>query len=67
MESQRTEAWRIYMSDSLALSNQIAAKAAGGEIDIPRYADLFTNAPKKEEETPEQIIARFDKLRRRTT
>lgn len=57
------------MSDSLALSNQIAVKAAfGGEgIDIPRYADLFTNATKKEEETPEQIIARFDKLRRRTT
>lgn len=53
------------MSDSLALSNQIAAKAAGGELDIPRYYDLFSNAPKKEEETPEQIIARFDKLRRR--
>lgn len=64
MESQRTEAWRIYMSDSLALSNQIAAKAAGGEIDIPRYADLFKTTPKKEE-NPEQIIARFDNLRRR--
>ena len=53
------------MSDSLALSNQIAAKMAGGELEIPRYIDLFKQKNKAPEETPEQIISRFDKLRRR--
>lgn len=53
------------MSDSLALSNTITAKMAGGEIEIKRYADLFKNTPSKEPETAEQVVARFDKLRRR--
>ena len=61
IESQRTEAYRIYMSDSLALSNKMML---GEEADIPRYIDMFKKEPEKEE-TPEQIISRFDKLRRR--
>lgn len=53
------------MSDSLALSNKIVAKATGGEIEPPRYADLLKPAPKKPEETPDQVISRFDRLRRK--
>lgn len=49
------------MSDLLALSNRVQTH---GEIDIPRYIDLVTDN-KKEQETPEQVINRFDKLRRR--
>ena len=49
------------MSDSLALSNKLIA---GEEMDIPRYYDLI-NHQEKPEEDPEEIISRFDKLRRR--
>lgn len=48
------------MSDLLAFSNKIMA---GGDIEIPRYYDLINNK-QKEQETPEQIISRFGKLRR---
>jgi hypothetical protein len=47
------------MSDSLALLN---IKMTGG--DIPRYYDLMTQQAKPEEK-PEEIISRFDALRRR--
>lgn len=49
------------MSDSLAFINTALTR---GEIDIPRYADIFTDEEKQPEETAEQIIARFDSLRR---
>lgn len=49
------------MSDTLALSNIIMT---GGEMEFPRYYDL-TNQQEKPEEKPEEIISRFDKLRRR--
>lgn len=51
------------MSDSLALSNKIAT---GDQLNIPRYYDLIhPEKAKTSEETPEQIISRFDSLRRR--
>lgn len=49
------------MSDLLAFSAKIMA---GGDIEIPRYYDLINNS-QKEQETPEQVISRFDKLRRK--
>lgn len=49
------------MSDSLALLN---IRMTGGEIDIPRYYDLMTQQAKPEEK-PDEIISRFDALRRR--
>lgn len=50
------------MSDLLALYNRIQTR---GEIDIPRYYDLINSQQtQKEEETPEQVIKRFDRLRR---
>lgn len=52
------------MSDSLALINTVLSR---GEIEIPRYADMFI--PQEDEETTvkksEQIVSKFDKLRRR--
>ena len=45
----------------LAFNNRLAT---GGEIDIPRFVDLTRNSQKPEEK-PEEIISRFDKLRRR--
>jgi hypothetical protein len=49
------------MSDLLAFSNRIMA---GGDIELPRYYDLI-HGKHKEQETPEQVISRFDKLRRK--
>lgn len=49
------------MSDSLALLN---IRMTGGEIDIPRYYDLVTGQTKPEEK-PEEIISRFEPLRRK--
>jgi hypothetical protein len=47
------------MSDTLALSNSILTGS-----EVPRYYDLI-NGQKEPEEKPEEIISRFDKLRRR--
>ena len=49
------------MSDSLVLINTALCR---GELEIPRYADMFsgTEQPK---ETADQVISRFDKLRRK--
>ena len=61
MQEQRTEAYRVYMSDALVLIDTALAR---GEVDIPRYADMFQEKPQENEETADQIISRFDKLRR---
>lgn len=49
------------MSDSLALLN---IRMTGGEVSIPRYYDLMREQEEPEEK-PEEIISRFDTLRRR--
>ena len=59
MEQQRAEAYRNYMSDSLVLINTALSR---GEVDIPRYADMFTE---QKQESSEEIISRFDELRRK--
>ena len=61
MEQQRVEAYRNYMSDSFALLNTALTR---GEIDIPRYADMFGDHAEKPQETAEQVISHFDSLRR---
>lgn len=54
------------MSESLALSNQLILRATGGDMEVPRYIDMLKPAPKKPEETGEQIISRIrDGLRRK--
>lgn len=64
MEREKEEAYRIYVSDSLAFYSTLMTK---GEVDVPRYADVFSNTKQEEkpQETPEEIISRFDKLRRK--
>ena len=59
MERERDEAYRIYVSDSLALYSQALTRE-----DIPRYVDMFKKN-EEPEETAEQIISRFDNLRRK--
>lgn len=49
------------MSDSLAFLNN---RITGGEVNIPRYYDLM-HEQEVPEEKPEEIISRFDTLRRR--
>ena len=61
MEREKEEAYKIYVSDSLALFTTMITR---GEIDVPRYADAFKKVNKQPQETSEQIISRFDKLRR---
>ena len=57
MEQQRIVAYRNYMSDSLVLINTALTR---GEVEIPRYADMFDEkAEKPVEETAEQVITRF--------
>jgi hypothetical protein len=62
MEREKEEAFRIYVSDSLALYTTMITR---GEIDIPRYADIYKAVPQQPQETSEEIISRFDKLRRK--
>ena len=62
MEREKEEAFRIYVSDSLALYTTMITR---GEIDIPRYADLYKAVPQQPQETSEEIKSRFDKLRRK--
>lgn len=59
MERERDEAYRIYVSDSLALYTRILTR---DEVDIPRYLDMFK--PPKKPETAEEVKARFNRLRR---
>lgn len=59
MEEQRAEAYRNYVSDSLVLINTVLSR---GEVDIPRYADMFTD---HKQETTEEVLSRFDELRRK--
>ncbi len=60
MKEQRTEAYKIYMSDALVL---IYKTLSGSEI--ARYHDLITaDQAQQPTETVEQVYARFDKLRR---
>ena len=59
IESQRTEAYRIYMSDSLAFLN---ISLTGNEY--PRYIDLVST-DKKPTETTEEIISRFNPIVRK--
>ena len=47
------------MSDTLALSNRLLSGS-----EVPRYYDLI-NEQKEPKEKPEEIISRFDSLRRR--
>lgn len=49
------------MSDALALCNKILLR---GE-NIPRYYDIINRKEEKPQETAEQVISRFDKLRRK--
>ena len=49
------------MSDSLVLINTFLSR---GEVDIPRYADMFVVQDEEPKETSKQVISRFDKLRR---
>lgn len=62
MEREKEEAFRIYVSDSLALYTTMITR---GEIEIPRYADIYKAVPQQPQESPEEIISRFDKLRRK--
>jgi hypothetical protein len=62
MEREKEEAFRIYVSDSLALYTTMITR---GEIDIPRYADIYKAVPQQPQETSEEIKSRFDKLRRK--
>lgn len=62
MEREKEEAFRIYVSDSLALYTTMITR---GEIEIPRYADIYKAVPQQPQETSEQIKSRFDKLRRK--
>ena len=62
MEREKEEAYRIYVSDSLAL---YSTRITMGEVEIPRYADLFHKKTPETQETSEEIISRFDSLRRR--
>ena len=62
MERERAEAYKIYVSDSLALFMQVLAKE---EVEVPRYVDMLKKKEKKPEESAEQIISRFDRLRRK--
>ena len=62
MEREKEEAFRICVSDSLALYTTMITR---GEIDIPRYADIYKAVPQQPQETSEEIISRFDKLRRK--
>lgn len=50
------------MSDSLAFLNKIITR---GEIEYPRYADLMKPKEKVEEQSSEEIIHKFDSLRRK--
>lgn len=61
MESERTEAYRTYMSDAFAFLNTALTR---GEIEIPRYADIYKPKAPQQEETAEQVISRFNKLRK---
>lgn len=61
MENERIEAYKIYMSDSLVLINTVLSR---GEVTIPRYADIFEEQAQKPPETADEIITRFDNLRR---
>ena len=51
------------MSDLLFLLDTAITR---GELQIPRYADLFADHEKEETEQPtkEQVYAKFNKLRR---
>lgn len=62
MEREKEEAFRIYVSDSLALYTSVLSR---GEIDIPRYADIVNPKPQEPQETMEEHMSRFDKLRRK--
>lgn len=64
MKEQRIEAYRVYMSDALVLIN---TALSGGKVEIPRYHDMFTDQAQQPTETVEQVVARFDKLRRPKT
>ena len=50
------------MSDSLVLINTFLSR---GEVDIPRYADMFVEQDENPQETSQQIISKFDVLRRK--
>ena len=63
MQDERTEAYKVYMSDALFLINTALTH---GEIEIPRYVDIFEKQKEEQPtETAEQVYHRFDKLRRR--
>ena len=62
MEREKEEAFRIYVSDSLALYSSIIGR---GEVDIPRYADIINPKPEQPQESMEEHMSRFDKLRRK--
>ena len=62
MEREKEEAYRDYVSDSLAFYSTVLSR---GEVDIPRYHDIVNPKPQKPQETMDQHMSRFDKLRRK--
>lgn len=62
MEREKEEAYRNYVSDSLALYTSVLTR---GEADVPRYADMVNPKPQKPQETMEEHMSRFDKIRRK--
>lgn len=63
IESQREEAYKGYVSDTLALFSRFVT---GGEVEIPRYSDMIKpiKPEKVEEQNSEDIMAKFNTLRR---
>ena len=62
MDEQRAEAYRTYMSDSFAILHTALTR---GEIEIPRYADMFEGGEDQQpEQTADEVFARFSNLRR---
>lgn len=63
MEREKEEAYRVYVSDSLAFYTNFLSN---GEGEIPRYIDMINVKPKAPQESMEQHMSRFDKLRRKS-
>lgn len=61
VEQQRVEAYRNYMSDSFAILHTALTR---GTVEVPRYSDLFKEEQDQPQETQDQVVSRFDKLRR---
>lgn len=61
-EREQSEAYRIYMSDLLSVHIK---SICGEDADVPRYYDIVHQKTPQKTESPEEIISRFDSLRRK--